>query len=285
MVPADEFMIQRHDVRAHVAREYAGVFDGPMIDSFVEAYVGLGLAEAQADQVLRAAPLARRILDVGSGYGSFVLACRGRGLDAVGVEPQPYELHYSRSRIEQSRAHDAPRQTYVSGDGRALPFGDASFDVVTLWNVAEHVKELQQLVDEVGRVLLPGGVLLLLCPNYASVRREAHYHVPWVPMPRRVASWYLTRLGRAPWFFEQHIHYRTPWEVMRALRRAGLRPGVVRSTSLDKLREPDTIERAALRRAVRGALRLHLDRVLEGLVRGLQHNPLRRTIDIVAVKT
>lgn len=279
-----ELVIGSDEVRRHVADEYRGVFDDRMVDSFLDTYLGLELAEAQVDRVVGSAPTAARILDIGSGYGSFVLACRQLGLDAVGLEPQPFELRFARGRLEKARPQDEPEHVYVSGDGRALPFDDALFDVVTLWNVAEHVRELQVLLDEVARVLADGGVLLLLCPNYASVRREAHYQVPWVPMPRRVASWYLRRLGRASGFFDHDIHYRTPWEVTRAIRAAGLELRPPRPAKLDKLQDVDAISRTVVRRAVRLAVAFHLDRVLTGVVRALQRNPLRRTIDVVAVK-
>lgn len=271
-------------MRRHVADEYRGVFDSRMVESFLDTYVGLDLAEAQVDRVVGTAPTAVRVLDVGSGYGSFVLACRQQGLEAVGLEPHAFELRFARARLEAARPQDEPEHVYVSGDGRALPFDDGLFDVVTLWNVAEHVRELQVLLDEVARVLASGGVLLLLCPNYVSVRREAHYQVPWVPMPRRVASWYLRRLGRASGFFDHDIHYRTPWEVTRALRAAGLEPRPVAPAKLDKLQDVDTINRTVVRHAVRLAVAFHLDQVLAGVVRAVQRSPVRRTIDVVAVK-
>ena len=72
------------------------------------------------------------------------------------------------------------------------------------------------------RVLKPGGLLYVVCPNYAALRREAHYHVLWLPlMPRRIASRYLRWRGRNPAFFEQHIYYRTNTGVTAFLRRHG----------------------------------------------------------------
>lgn len=45
-----------------------------------------------------------------------------------------------------------------------LPFGDASFDVVCLFEVLEHVGDDHGLLAEIARVLAPGGVLFLSCP-------------------------------------------------------------------------------------------------------------------------
>jgi len=271
-------------VRAHVADEYRGVFDDAMVESFVQTCVGLELAQAQAQRVVDASPSARKVLDVGAGYGSFVLACRQRGLDAVGVEPQQFELAFARRRLAEVRPHDLASDVYVDGDGRVLPFADASFDVVTLWNVAEHVRELQRLIDEVARVLVSGGVAFVLCPNYAAIRREAHYQVPWAPMPRRLASWYLRRLGRTTRFFDDDIHYRTPWQLASALRSAGLDPRPAAPASLEKVRNVQSINRALPRWMVGTAVRLGLGGAVAAVIRALQRNPMRRTIDLVAVK-
>lgn len=271
-------------MRAHLSAEYEGVFDERALDSFVETYVGLGAATAQVDQLVGAHPDATRVLDIGSGYGSFVLAARERGIDAVGLEPQQFELEFARARLAGVRPTDDPSRVYLKGDGRALPFERSSFDAVTLWNVVEHVRDLEPLIDEAARVLANGGVLMLVCPNYAAIRREAHYQVPWVPMPRRVASWYLSKLGRDSSFFDDGIHYRTPWELARAFRRADL--DVLRRPprQLEKIDAPGEINRATVRMGVQAINALHLDGVLRGAIRAIQSNPFRRTIDIVATK-
>jgi SAM-dependent methyltransferase len=280
VIPAD-----LRQVRDHVAREYAGVFDDAMVHSFVEEYLGTELAEEQVERVRAVAPRAVDVLDVGSGYGSFVLAAREAGLAAIGLEPMSFEVNFSRRRLADARPGDDADAVYIHGDGLAVPLADCSFDVVTLWNVAEHVEDVDGLTREIVRLLRPGGVLLLLCPNYASFRREAHYQVPWLPLlPRPLAIRYLRRLGREPGFFAQHIHYRTPWQVRRVLRAAGMEPRPAPLRRLDKLERPEAIERRPTREVVRMVRRLGLVRVVAGLVRLNQRNPLTRTIDLVAVR-
>lgn len=269
-------------VRAHLGRQYRGVLDEPAIDRHLETYVGLRAAEQLLAEVRSRCPQARELLDVGSGYGSFVLAARQRGLAAVGVEPAGFEREYARARLASTRPDDDPEAVYRDGSGLSLPFADGDFEVVTLWNVLEHVPDTPALLSEAVRVLRPGGRLFLLAPNYAALRREAHYHVPWPPgLPRRLAGPYLRLLGRDPAFFERHVFPCTNPGVLRALARL---PVTCRDPREDKLSDPAAINSAATRRAVRALGRLGLVRPARRLLRLLFLNPLRRSLYVEAVK-
>ncbi|MET0703814.1 MAG: class I SAM-dependent methyltransferase [Mycobacterium sp.] len=96
----------------------------------------------------------RTVLDVGGGPGYFAEAFALRGVDYVGVEPDPREMHA------------APRQdggagTFVRASGMALPFADASVDICLSSNVAEHVRHPWRLGAEMLRVTRPGGLAVL----------------------------------------------------------------------------------------------------------------------------
>jgi SAM-dependent methyltransferase len=54
---------------------------------------------------------------------------------------------------------------FALGDAEALPFRDATFDLVSLFSVIEHVKDQEQALCEVFRVLKPGGALVVQIPN------------------------------------------------------------------------------------------------------------------------
>src|SRR5580765_74783 len=81
----------------------------------------------------------------------------GRTLD-IGAQNGPYAAHFPR-RI----ALDIKRGigVQVIGDAQALGIRDASFDVVLCTEVLEHLPEPQRAIDEIFRVLAPGGQLLL----------------------------------------------------------------------------------------------------------------------------
>lgn len=52
--------------------------------------------------------------------------------------------------------------TYVDAPAERIPFGDAHFDVVTVFNSLDHVDNHREAVREIVRVLRPGGLLLLI---------------------------------------------------------------------------------------------------------------------------
>lgn len=108
------------------------------------------LAEARAKLVPPAPGGERpRLLDIGCGGG--LLAPHVHGYHHVGVD-----LTASALAIAAEHGVD---ETHVA-DAAALPFDDASFDVVVAGEVLEHVTDLEGTVREATRVLRPGGTLV-----------------------------------------------------------------------------------------------------------------------------
>lgn len=99
------------------------------------------------------AKLTRRTLD------RFILAhaSSGRTLD-LGSQQGPYAAHFPRRVAVDISAGPG---VHVVGDAIALGFADDSFDVVLCTEMLEHISEPQRAIDEMRRVLRPGGVLLL----------------------------------------------------------------------------------------------------------------------------
>ena len=60
---------------------------------------------------------------------------------------------------------DNPRVTFVAGDATDLPFADASFDMVTMFDLLEHVPDDGAVAREALRVLRPGGWVLVSTPD------------------------------------------------------------------------------------------------------------------------
>lgn len=100
-------------------------------------------------------PAGRTLLDVGGGPGYFATAFAGAGLDYVGVEPDPAEMHAA------GPADAAAGGNFVRASGMALPFADDSVDICLSSNVAEHVPRPWQLGAEMLRVTRPGGLAVL----------------------------------------------------------------------------------------------------------------------------
>lgn len=104
---------------------------------------------------------ARDVLDVGCGAGHWGRALLPHLPDAklVGVDREPRFLELAREGADGARAE------YVVGTAEALPFEDASFDLVTCQTVLIHVKDPAVAIAEMRRVLRPGGVLLAAEPD------------------------------------------------------------------------------------------------------------------------
>lgn len=269
-------------LRRHLRAQYAGVFKEGEIEPFIAEYIDVHHSHLLAQQLLASGGAGKRMLDIGSGYGSNVLAAREVGIDAVGIEIEPFEVDFARERLRRQRPADSPERVYVLGDGARLAFPDESFDIVTLMNVVEHVPDYRQLLQESVRVLRPGGLLLFVCPNYAAFRREAHYHVPWLPLlPKALASRYLSWLGRDPAFLRSSIHYCTNWGILRCLRRLPLR---VRNPDLDRLDRLDLIRHERIRRTLQALQRFGLLGLVRLLLAASFYNPLRHSISIRAIK-
>jgi SAM-dependent methyltransferase len=272
----------RNEVLLHLQRQYRGVFTNDAIARHLEDHVGINDAHVLLDHLVTRRPDARRVLDVGSGYGSFVLLARAGGLDARGVDLAEFELRTARRRLARARPADDADEVYVHGSALDLPFESDSFDAVTLWNVLEHVPDHRRALQEAARVLRPGGGLFLIAPNYAAFRREAHYHVPWPPLlPKRIAARYLRVLGRDPRFFLDDVYPCTLAGVQSTLTATGLQ---LRDGRQDKLADPQRIVDPRARRVVLVAKRARLLGVVRLLVRAAASNPLASTIHIEAVK-
>ena len=104
----------------------------------------------------------RDVLDVGcnTGYGTirFVpVASR-----VVGVDVSERAIEAARRRAPDGRPE------FIATDGFDLPFADASFDLVTSFQVLEHVPDPRPYLAEIRRVTRPGGTVILATPNAAT---------------------------------------------------------------------------------------------------------------------
>ena len=117
-----------------------------------------------------------RVRVVGAGTGADVCGFSRRGCECWGVEPHAPALEIAR--LKALRAGLDP-QRLVHAPGEALPFPDASFDLVWSWTVLEHVQDVRATLSEMVRVLRPGGEMYVGTVDYRQFW-EPHYktHAP-----------------------------------------------------------------------------------------------------------
>ena len=102
-----------------------------------------------------------RILEVGCGKGNELLECAKMGLECVGLDYSDEALALLRNRFSMSKTPI----TFLKGDARVLPFGEAEFDVVYSQGVLEHFRDELPILNEQYRVLKPGGFVIVEVPN------------------------------------------------------------------------------------------------------------------------
>jgi ubiquinone/menaquinone biosynthesis C-methylase UbiE len=102
---------------------------------------------------------AARVLDIGcgAGYGTAELAAHARL--AIGVDLSPEATSHARS------TYPLPNLHFVPASATALPFADASFELITAFEVIEHLTDWRALLAEARRVLHPDGIFLVSTPN------------------------------------------------------------------------------------------------------------------------
>lgn len=106
------------------------------------------------------------ILDVGCGVGQVVHSLTAAGYKAHGAE-------VSETNLALAREHPGEFHLY---DGLTLPFADHAFGAIGAFNVLEHVEDPVGLMDEMTRVLRPGGRIVISSPNFLRVLGWRDYH-------------------------------------------------------------------------------------------------------------
>jgi len=95
---------------------------------------------------------ARRVLDVGTGEGQLARLAAGLGCEVVGLDPTPAQIAAAVQR--------AGGPSYLLAGAAPLPVRSGSFDCVMACLVFEHIRDVEQALAEVARVLEPGGRFL-----------------------------------------------------------------------------------------------------------------------------
>ncbi len=117
-------------------------------------------ALAKLQIVRRYASTGVRLLDVGSGFGHFLGVAKST-FDAVGLELSPFAVEWSRRELQVQNfvgsLYDIPRAIVPP------------FDVVTCWDVIEHLEQPRQALEALANLTKSGGLLFLSTPDAGSV--------------------------------------------------------------------------------------------------------------------
>jgi SAM-dependent methyltransferase len=153
------------------------------------------------------------LLDLGCGFGRHAYEGLRRGARVVACDMATDELREVRGLfIAMTDAGEAPPHGMadaVSGDATRLPYPDDTFDRAIASEVMEHIPDDVTALDELHRVLKPGGTLAVTIPSW---------------LPEKVC-WALSDEYHAPHAPGGHVRIYTENEMRAKLRGAGLTPG------------------------------------------------------------
>lgn len=141
------------------------------------------------------------LLEIGcsAGYGTVMYAKAFRTVAAIDIDKDAVHEAHQHNRL--ANVH------YMLMDSQQLAFRNDSFEAVVCTHVYEHVPSAVRLMQEVHRVLRPGGSCLFSAGNRLSLI-EPHYRLPLLSVvPKSVANWYLRLLGRGTSYYENHLSY------------------------------------------------------------------------------
>lgn len=143
----------------------------------------------------------RRVLEVGVGTG-LTLDCYPSASEVVGIDLSDAMLARARRRANALNLTNVALHVM---DGEALPFGDASFDCVTIPYVLSATPEPARLVRELRRICRPGGHIVIL--NHFSGSRF------WWLLERAAQS-LSSKVGfRSDFHFDEHVA-RHDWKIL-----------------------------------------------------------------------
>jgi len=135
----------------------------------------------------------KRVLDIGCAGGAFLKAAHDLGFSVVGIEPSSWLCEYGRNNYGLDLR---------SGELSDYDFDPASFDIVFLWDVIEHLPQPFTVLTRVNTLLKDDGLLIINYPDYNS--------------------WAARFLGaKWPFLLSVHLFYYTPQTMKRQLKQCG----------------------------------------------------------------
>lgn len=134
-----------------------------------------------------------KLLDVGCAAGFFVNVAKKAGWDARGVEPNTWLCEFG------NKTYGLSNLPMTLDKAKFAP---NTFDVVTLWDVFEHMPDPRSQLKIVNKVMKPDGILIVSYPEWGSIQRKAS--------------------GRKWWFLlSHHLFYFDKKTISRMLREEG----------------------------------------------------------------
>lgn len=136
------------------------------LDEFLDdSYKEIWFSKDRDLQLVTQRKTSGKLLDIGCASGTFLWLAKQQGFSVHGVEVGRHSADFVR---------DALGFEVFCGQAEDARFPGNSFDVVTMFHSLEHVPDPRRVVREVRRVLAPGGLFVIVVPNYSAWSSERH---------------------------------------------------------------------------------------------------------------
>lgn len=142
----------------------------------------------------------KSVLDIGCAGGAFPVAANNAGFSVVGIEPSRWLSEQARNRYGLD---------IRTGPLEAQDFGMRKFDLITLWDVIEHLTAPVEVIQKSRELLSDGGLLIVNYPDYDSYACKV-FGKRW------------------PFFLSVHLIYFTPDTIRRFLSDQGFEVILIR---------------------------------------------------------
>lgn len=194
-----------------------------------------------------------KILDIGCGTGEFLNTCKNAKWQVLGIEPD----EDARAMAIKNYGLDVREEAELTN----LP--DASFDIISMWHVLEHVPRLNERVEELKRLIKPNGVIIIAVPNSDSLDAKI-YKENW-----------------AAYDVPRHLYHFSPKDIEALFRKHGMKvfrvlPMVFDSFYVSMLSEKYRSGKANLLRAAWNGLRSNLAALKTGKTNSSQIYLIRK---------
>ncbi|MFH1255402.1 MAG: class I SAM-dependent methyltransferase [bacterium] len=165
----------------------------------------------------------KKILDLGSGMGGFLVAMKLKGYDVIGIEPNHDYIDIAKLRAMRYGIDIDAREN----SGEKMPFPDDSIDFIYCNDVLEHCENPSELLKESFRILKENGQMHITVINRFGFH-DAHYHLKFINWMPRFLGEMIIKLNNiekenstAGMQKLSSMHYFTVWQFKKMARESG----------------------------------------------------------------
>jgi len=159
--------------------------------------------ELVAREVRELLPTGGAVLDVGCGAAMVADRLLDRKASYVGVDFGAHHIAFAARKLNGANA--SLSRTLGRADAENLPFASASFDVVVMTEVIEHLLRPEWAVWEAARVLRPGGTLVLTTNNASEVPLRSPLTHAFAWLEKAIGADYPSLISLRPWVWPEPV--------------------------------------------------------------------------------